>query len=242
MYDLANFTTNNMFEIIASIKKTGESAKSLEDAANKTTAFLFNRLVDGKTGQKNSVLIRIYKTHPYCELDPRLQAFACGIMGEAPPAPTTKCLTMMATAGIKPEWNSRDRSVGHQAIPLASVGFVEKAPMISQLIKQFGMDIPAVVAPDPRLIVDLSKTEFNVFHVAQAKGSPFIPAQNEFVVPHKVQSLVGFGGMLASGDIIAAIVFTSVAISKEVAERFRPLGPSLTALAAPFIRKNAVFS
>lgn len=242
MYDLTNFTTNNMLESISSIKKIGENAKTLEEAANKAVQFLFNNLVDGKSGRKACVLARFYKTHPYGELTPKLQAFTQKIIGDSPASPATKCLTLMATAGIKPEWNAREKSNGHQAIPLLNVAFVEKVPMISQLVKQFGVDIPAVVAPSADLIMDLAKKEFNVFHVPQAKGSPFIPAQNDFVIPNEVQSVVGFGGMLSSGDIIAAILFTRVPISKEVAERFRPMGPAVTALSVPFLRKKIIFS
>ena len=242
MHDLPNFTVSNMLDSISSFRKIAEDARTLEEAANKIVHFLYGSLIDLKNGRKGCVLVRLYKTHPYGKLSPKLQAFARKKMGESPPPPAMKCLTLLATAGLEPAWNAREQSKSHQATPLYSVAFVEEFPMISQLIKQFGVDVPAVVEPSPDLIVDLSKTGFNVFYVPEAKGSPFIPAQDQFVVPYNVRSVVGFGGMLASGDIMAVILFTQVPISRKVAETFKPMGPALTSLSAPFVQLNSIFS
>ena len=48
----------------------------------------------------------------------------------------------------------------------------------------------AVIRPDPSLLADLEKKEYNTFHVPEAVGSPYIPAQNDFVIPHGVQSVL----------------------------------------------------
>lgn len=244
MYDLPSFSADHLRDTISAFKKIAEEARTLEEAATQICAFLFGALVDGKNGSKGCVLVRLYKTHPYGRLSPRLQSFARKMMeGEGTaPSPTMKCLTLLATAGIEPAWNFREQSNGHQAIPLQSVALLEKVPMFSQLIRQFGLALPAVVAPDPNLILDMTKKGFNVFYVPEAKGSPFIPAQEGFVIPYQVQSVLGFGGMLASGDLIAAILFTRIPISKEVAEKFRTMGPALAELSAPFVHLNAIFS
>lgn len=242
MYNLAQFTTANLHDTICAFKKIAEGARTLEEAATQICGFLYGALIDGKNGRKGCVLVRLYKTHPYGRLSPRLQTFARKIMGETPPTPTMKCLTLLGTAGIEPAWNFREQSNGHQAIPLHSVAFIEGAPMFSQLVKQFGIALPAVVTPDPNLILDLTKRGFNLFYVPQAKGSPYIPAQEGFVIPYDVQSVIGFGGMLASGEIIAAILFTQIPVSKEVAEKFRAMGPALAEISAPFVSLNAIFS
>ena len=242
MYDLTNFSADNLRDTICAFRKIAEEARTLEEATTKICAFLFGALVDGKNGRKGCVLVRIYKTHPYRRLSPRLQAFARKMLGETPPSPTMKCLTLLGTAGLEPAWNFREQSNGHQAIPLQSVAFIEGAPMFSQLVKQFGIPLPAVVTPDPNLILDLTKKGFNVFYVPQAKGNPYIPAQESFVLPYHVQSVIGFGGILSSGEILAAILFTQIPISKEVAEKFRTMGPALTERSAPFVHLNAIFS
>ena len=54
-------------------------------------------------------------------------------------------------------------------------------------------------------------------------GSPYIPAQDDFVIPYGVKSALGFGGLLATGELFAVILFAKVRISAGVAERFTPM-------------------
>lgn len=242
MYDLANFTINDMMKCSTELRNFGQNAKNLEEAANQIVRYLFENLTNQKSGKNGCALVRLYKTHPYSELPSDLQAFAQKVLKGTQAKPGLKCLTLMATAGIRPEWNSRKNSNGHKAVPLSSPQFVEQAPMISRLIKQFGLDVPAVLSPDPRLIMDMAKKEYNVFHVAQAKGSPFIPAQNEFVIPYRIESVLGFGGMFPTGDMVAMIMFSQVSISAEVASRFKPMGPGITGIMLPFVQGRKIFS
>lgn len=113
--------------------------------------------------------------------------------------------------------------------------------MIAQLIAQFGLPIHAVLNPDPTLIVDLEQKTFNVFHVLDAVNSPHVPAQQEFVVPFGVRSVLGFGGMLPSGNLIAIIVFSKMPISWETADMFKTLALNLKLAVLPFDR-GAVFN
>ena len=79
--------------------------------------------------------------------------------------------------------------------------------MVAQLIHQFGLPTASVLAPDPAIMLDLEQRTFNVFHVQQALGSPFIPAQANFVVPYGIASVLGFGGVLPAGDLVAVLLF-----------------------------------
>jgi hypothetical protein len=179
--------------------------------------------------------VRFYKTHPYGELPPELQAFARATLGEQTPSPTMKCLTLLATAGEKFEWTSRTLSVGHQAIPLPSENVVSQLPMISQLIIQFGLEVSALIQPDPALLVDLEQRTYNVFHVPDAVGSPHIPAQQGFVIPFGIQSALGFGGMLPTGDLFAVILFSKVHVPRATAEMFKTLALSVKVAVVPFV-------
>jgi hypothetical protein len=100
---------------------------------------------------------------------------------------------------------------------------VSQAPMISQLIQQLGLTIKSVIAPSPDMIVDLKERTYNVFYIATAPGSPYIPAQEDFVHPYGIQSVLGFGGTLPSGNLMAIILFSKVPIQRETAELFKPL-------------------
>lgn len=75
--------------------------------------------------------------------------------------------------------------------------------------------------PTPSIITENPHKSFNVFYIPQALNSPYIPAQDEFVIPHKIKSVLGFGGMLPSGDLFAVILFSKMFIPLETAERFK---------------------
>lgn len=234
MYNLGNLTLKDMTECGAALRQQGIGATSMEDVSNKIVHFLYDHLVSGSDGQLACALVRFFKTHRWDQLSPDLQAYARRLLGTHPLKSDMPCLTLLATAGEKPEWNHRMQSKGHQAIPLASEKAVEAAPMISNLIKQLGVEVSMVVQPDPRLMLDLSQKTFNVFHVPDAVASPFIPAQQEFVAPHQVKSVVGCGGILPSGSLFAVILFAKCGISLNTAELFKPLALNVKLAVLPF--------
>jgi hypothetical protein len=234
MYDLANFTLKDMTQCGADLRKMGVGAHSMEEAAQQVIRYLYERLMDQASNQPGCALVRLFKTHAYGELEPALSQAARGVLGEQLLTPKTRCLTLLATAGEQPEWNSRHTSVGHKAIPLPSTQMVAQFPMISRLLSQFGPDIGVLLQPDPALLLDMAQTSFNVFHVPEAVGSPYIPAQQEFVIPRGVKSVLGFGGVLPSGDVFAIIMFSKVPISRATADLFKPLSLSAKMALLPF--------
>ena len=139
------------------------------------------------------------------------------------PEPGMRCLTLMATVGVAADWNSTVLSKGHRAIPLPSPEIVEKAPMISQLIKELGLELSSVLQPSPEIVRELAGKRHGVFYVESALGSPYIPAQDDFVRRFGISSVVGFGGMLPTGDFFAVILFATVRVTPESADRFKSL-------------------
>jgi len=240
MYDLTKFTLRDMTECGIALRNLSVDAGSMEEVADKIVHYLYDHLIDRQTGEKICALVRFYKTHPFGELHEELQRFALDILGSQPASSSMKCLTLMATVGVKPEWHSRKASAGHQAIPLPSKELVAQAPMISNLIQQFGLEIDTVLAPNPNLLVDVEQRSYNVFHVPDAAGSPYIPAQEEFVVPFGVRSVLGFGGMLPSGNLFAIILFSQSRIQREVAEMFKTLALSIKLVVLSF--EDTVFA
>jgi two-component system, NtrC family, sensor kinase len=93
--------------------------------------------------------------------------------------------------------------------------------MNSQLIMQLGIDVETFLKPNPTLVLEIEQKTYNVFFVRDTAGSPFAPAQENFVIPYKVRSVLGFGGLLSSGDLYAVLLFTRVSISRDSADIFR---------------------
>ena len=239
-YDLLNFTIRDVTECGKGLRETGKGAGSMEETAGSIVGYLFDHLVDGRTGLRACSLVRFFKTHTYEKLDDELQDFARKTMGDTPTYPDMKCLTLLATAGEKTEWNSRKNSAGHKAIPLPSEEVVGRIPMIRNLIKQLGLSVPTVIKPDQKIIMDLEQKTYNVFYIPEAAGSPYVPAQGDFVIPYGIKSVLGFGGLLPTGDIFAVIVFLKVPVSVETAGLFKTLSLNAKIAILPF--ENAVFA
>ena len=241
MYDFIKFTEDELGECGTTLQTLGSEASSMEDSANKIVTYLYDNITDSATGQRSCALVRFYKTHPYNQLDAGLQGFAQGILGSAPPSDDINCLTLLGTTGDRDQWKSRAQSNGHRAIPLASAEMVASIPMIARLINQFGLEVGSVLRPDPMLIGDLPQKTFNTFFVPEAVGSPYIPAQDDFVIPYGIKSVLGFGGVLSSGELFAVIMFSKTSIPNQTAQRFKNLAPNVKEAVEPFVG-NKVFA
>jgi signal transduction histidine kinase len=233
MFDLGNFTLGDMTELGSVLRQMGDGAASMEEMAGRTVRYLYEHLVEGPSDLPCCALVRFFKTHRFDGLDPDLRESARGMLRGRPEADRMKCLTLLATAGDRAEWNSRHTSVAHKAIPLASEDLVAQAPMISSLLGQLGVEVTDLLNPSPELLVE-PDASFNIFHVPCARGSPQIPAQREFVELAGVESVLGFGGMLPLGDIFVVILFLKTRVPRETAELFRTLALNLKMATLPF--------
>jgi hypothetical protein len=233
MYDISNFSLSDMTQCGVALRKAGAEASSMEEAAIRVVTMLHDEL-RAESGKRGCVLVRTFITLPYQQLPAEQQAFAARILPEIVDRPDLKCLTLLATAGEEPAWNDRRASLAHQALPLPSEESIARSPMISQLIRQLGVEIGTLLAPPSDMMVDNTQHTFNVFHVLEAVGSPHIPAQQQFVIPYGVQSVLGFGGLLPPGELFATILFTRVRVPREVAERFKTLALNVKVALLPF--------
>jgi hypothetical protein len=232
MHDLTLFTMADMAICCSALRRMGHGAGSMEETADRIVRYLYENL-SGAGEQNPLALVRMFKTHAYGDLTEDLQASARRLLGRDP-EPSMKCLTLLATIGDRPEWCSRHLSAGHRAIPLASEDGVRRIPMIAALIHQVGLEISQVLKPDPGMLADLSQKAFNVFHVPDALESPSVPAKQEFVIPERIRSCIGFGGVLPHGDLFAVIIFTRVAIPSEAANLFKTVSLSVKTALLPF--------
>jgi two-component system, NtrC family, sensor kinase len=238
VHRLDQFSVDDLIGCRDAFRAVGEAATSMEEAAGGIVRYLRTCVVDAE-GSPACPLVRLYKTHRFDDLPEPLQQFA----GRSDPvglSGATRCLTLLGTAGSEPSWNDRTDSKGHQAIPLVTEAVVERSPMIVSLILQLGLDVGSVVHPEDRDPLDLHHRDYDVFFVPDALGSPMVPAQDGFVVPYGIRSVVGCGGVLPTGDLFALILFTRVLLEPSTAELFRTMALSVKATIVPFTFK--VFS
>jgi hypothetical protein len=237
-FDLTRFSLRDMTRCGIELRQVGAHAASMEEVAVRIASYFYDRLGD-RTGERGAcALVRVFVTLPYRALEAEQRAFAEAVLGHAPDDPRMKCLTLLGTRGDEAAWNSRHTSTGHRALPLPSATAVARSPMIAQLIRQLGVEIAAFLSPDGRLMVDDEQHTFNVFHVEEAMGSPYIPAQEEFVRPHGIRSVLGFGGLLPSGDLYATILFSRTHIPRDVADLFKTLALNVKVALLPFVDRT----
>ena len=235
MLRLDTFSIDDLIECRDEFRKIGEECETLEAVAQRIAVYLRDCLVT-ETGDPACALVRLYKTHPLGELPAPLRRFVHRTGREERLDDDTRCLTLLGTAGVELEWNDRAASHGHQAIPMATAEAVQRSPMIVGLIEQLGLEVEAIVDPgeDP---MSLHHRDYDVFFVPDALNSPLVPAQDGFVVPYGIRSVIGCGGVLPTGDLFALILFTTLQLSPETADLFRTLALSVKATVVPFTFK-----
>jgi two-component system, NtrC family, sensor kinase len=234
MYDLQKFTLRDMSECGLALRHLGNDAKSMEEVSSRIIQYLYKNLIDKKNNEKASVLIRFFKTTNYRELTPELQEYVQERLGKDVPNERLNCLTLLATAGELAEWNSRHLSKKYKAIPLVSEEAIARLPMMSQLLQQLGLNSGAVVNIDPNLLADLEPKMYNVFYVNDALNSSYIPEQSNFVIPFKVKTVIGFGGLLPSGSVFIVLMFLKVTMPRVTVDLLRPLALNIKLAILPF--------
>ncbi|NJN72835.1 MAG: response regulator [Limnothrix sp. RL_2_0] len=239
MLDLEKFNLKDMVQCSLALRNASDGARSMEEVAKKIVDYFYTELITPED-HSNCALIRFFKTHQYADLEPSVQQIVQQSLALTDPHPELKCLTLLASRGVEPNWNDRHQSTGHQAIPLATAETIRQIPMMAQLMYQFGLSITELLQPNPEHLLELSQKEYNVFFVPEALGSVCIPGQENFVIPYGVKSVLAFGGLLPDGELFTVILFSRVAIKRAIAEMFQPLSLSVKLAILPFANK-AIF-
>ncbi len=234
MFDLSRFSLGDMTRCGVELRRLGGHAHAMDEVANRVVRYLYENLRTPGLEAPACALVRMFVTMPFDALDAEQKSFVEGLLHGSSHPPRMKCLTLLATAGDEPAWNSRQTSTGHKALPLPSAESIARAPMIAQLIRQLGVEIGTLLSADARLVIDSDQHTFNVFYVADAQGSPYIPAQSEFVKPYAIRSVLGFGGLLPSGDLFTTILFSKTHIPREIADLFKTLALNVKVAILPF--------
>lgn len=215
-------------------------AASREEAADRIVQFLYGLFRRPTQGDPACALVRCFQTATFEALPRDRRDFAASRLGHTAPRDSIRCLAMLATRGIEPDWNSVANSRDHRAIPLPSVEVILRAPMIARLLLEMGIRFEHFVAPPESrsgFLLEKQNTELNIFHVDEALGSRYIPTQATFVHRYRVRSVLGFGGLLPGGELLVFMLFSRVPIPRATAELFRPLAREARQALQPFSDK-----
>jgi len=211
-YRLNEFSLSDMMDCGAAVRNLSSHHATERSFANGLVRLIYEKFRD-PNGNSEFALVRMFRIEFFQDLEPALQDYVRSMMPTV--EAETSCLVLAGTIGKQSTWCDVAKSAGHQAIPLPSAEAVRRLPMIAQLLRQLGIDVGSATIHRPGVVKRDSKR--GVFHVPDAKGSSTIPAQEEFVIPNGIQSVVGFGDILPDGKMFAVIGFATTEISVDVA-------------------------
>jgi hypothetical protein len=229
------------------VKRIGEeimlglrTAGSLEAAAQSFVTRLVRRF-------PSVALARVFGTVRLNRLPPDESAAAATAGGGIGLLPSTEVLTLLGTAGARPEWNDRHRSREHLAIPLVSRAHVDEIPMVARLLA----DLRYKLNDDANASAFVTRAFANangLFFVPDAattrdeKGRNIVPA-TDFIRENEIRSVFGFGGSYVIQPMfVATILFTRERFTKSAAMNFLQLSSAFKAGTSRFVSRGLLFA
>lgn len=229
MVRLSHPTASDLTQVRRALTLCATGHTSLDSVAQQIVDLLFQELGGEDPDEPQVALARCFVTCPYSMLAsrPDLKALASQLLGGSVPDPEHRCMVLLGTRGISDAWNQPRTSTGHQVIPLGSPELMQKTPMITELCRQIGIPREDFLTRGAVPMLDLAVRNAGFFHIPEALGSPFIPAQDGFVKPYGVRSVLGLGAPLSEHDFFTVLLFARVPISTETATALKPLTLSI---------------
>lgn len=223
--DLPGFDVGPMIRLVSAMRDEALMVSSLQQYAQRICQSLHGIFLD-EAGRPQTALVRVYATTELGSL-PATEREYVTMRDATLLADSTTCLALLGTAGVLPEWNDRMRSLDHRVLPLLDAGHVGSMPMIAALLQQLGIDVSALAAGEPEVMLKSGDGTCRIFYVDDARGSPFVPSQN-FVSEHGVRSVIGFGGALPTGEVYAVVMFCTIPVPIASAVLFETVALSIS--------------
>lgn len=213
MLDFELSTPDEYIAFAQSLWHNRQQFGSHEEASQHLTRALYKEL------EPQAALVRVFRLTTTLDLPPDVQALV--------EADEEKVMALTGTYGMEPHWCDRHQSVGHKAIPLRAIAIPERIPMFQEVLTQMELDYRRL--REVGSILEVTTKLAGQFYVPSVPDASYIPAQDEFVKPYEIASLVGFGGV-AKGTTLSTViyllyVFTRVHVSLEAVERFNQMQP-----------------
>ncbi len=182
-----------------------------ETSAQYWTQQIFTHIIDAD-GNPIFGLVRVFRITDYDTLPTTLKDLAS--------ADVPYWVTLMGTYGIEDQWRKRDSSQGHQVFPADSAF----TPMLKAAFTQMNLKPGETLDEQDARLEFAGTTVFNrYFHVETAENSPYLPAQDEFITPYKIQSVFGVGSPFLSGSSFMLLMFSRIPLPEETLSKLNTL-------------------
>ena len=224
--DPSILTLREATQCASHIVRFGTRVATVETVAQLLSEYLYDHFRVPQTGAPALLLSRVFVTRPLDTLELRLKIMAEGIAGTHDLSGQARCCVLMGACGQFSFWCHPRLSTRFSCLPLESPDFKTRMPMLFHLFDQFELGSFSAQQHDADYMVSDLDRAIKVFHIEEALGHPFIPAQAECVQPSGLKSVIGFGGRLPSGEAFAAVFFSVVHIPPAAANHFRVIALS----------------
>ncbi|MBA2485317.1 MAG: hypothetical protein H0V35_04325 [Nitrospira sp.] len=200
MFTFANFTLPDLIEVLTTLRKAGLGADSMEETANRMARYVHESFLDRESGSRSCALVRFFVTRPYGMLDAELKTIARTMFGEMPDSPAHKCLSCSVPPGINRNGMSGSAQKSSGFSPPQRTHRLQHQDYLAA--DHAARDRRKVRASSDPVRAVGGRTE-NVQYLSrtEAEGSPYIPQQQGFVLSFHIKSVLGFGGLLPSGEL-----------------------------------------
>ncbi len=213
----------DMVRCIAKVRELAASAVGLEQFAQGLVQGCQQTFRQPDSSDPEIVLARCFVTRPFRELSQEVQDWLQQREDRIGNPSTELCISLAGSAGMVAGWNDPALSSRYRAILVDSERFASRFPMFAEIFRQVGITTDDRRFGAGTMNIEPAGTSCSVFSVPVAFESPYIPAQDEFVRPFGVRSVVGFGGWDGQGRYFLVILFARVPVPQKSVDLLRLL-------------------
>jgi hypothetical protein len=199
------------------LNKNRDAHTSFEVAAQTLVETLYETFTD-EEGQSMFALVRVFRLCKVEELPPEQKQA---------PSEDSHFLCLMGTKGDEDAWSNRLKSVGHRVIPPKAFD----TPMLKAVFEQINLPrISEINSNSEQGFLQQTIMTNRYFHVETALNSPYIVAQEEFVKPYKIASVIGVGSIFPSRAFMFCLAFSKKPIDSANAQKYVNITNFITTL------------
>jgi hypothetical protein len=233
MCDLTQLSARDMVLCSAALRKCGAGGFCMEAAAQETVTYLYENLVHPDKRGPACLLLRLFTIQLYRDLDFESQQSARALLERDSVHPSTPCLTLLASAGLRSEWNDRRRAGSQRAIPIEEHQIARRFPLLSRVLDEIGIGMASGPPGSPGT-QDARQQRTAVFLESTPEPSLSIRREADIPLSCPLRAVLGFGEPLPSGSAFVALLFSTVPIAQEQALRFSTIALSIKLAILPF--------
>jgi hypothetical protein len=234
MCDLTQLSARDMVLCSAALRRCGAGGFCMEAAAQEAVTYLYENLVYPDKDGPACLLLRLFTIQLYRDLDFESQQSARALLERDSVRPSTPCLTLLGSAGLRSEWNDRRRAGSQRAIPIEEHQIARRFPLLSRVLAEIGIGMAPGTPGSPGTHQDARQQRTAVFLESTPEPSLSIRREADIPLSCPLRAVLGFGEPLPSGSAFVALLFSTVPIAQEQALRFSTIALSIKLAILPF--------